>query len=349
LLRIRKSRSGATPWRLPNGSVVPPHSVADHVNLDGKPVYYPGTYASDESQGNLRFGKYPPHDDQYWPTFTAHAYVQISGDQSSASRAVDTPSGPMPRVRACTLAHEALPTDAETGLCIASDEPDEHIVDWGYNDTVYKSGLLLFPSLLRYESAKKLAQLYWWSGSHSTAAEYRAQAERISRSVSTVFTRREADGSVWLRSATGLGSQPDVWGTAYAVYEGVVDAGLAEALGRALRNAYRAGTTTRDGHVRHIPTDFGHWEKAAAKGTYQNGAYWGHPVGWYVYALSLVDADAARELFGEYLRELSACWGQGFAACAWECMNKEIGHYQNPGYMASVALPYVCLKQREMV
>mgnify|MGYP006281178989 CR=1 FL=1 len=274
---LLETMRGDAPWHLPSGSVVLPYSIADHVNLDGTPVYYPGTYASDESQGNLRFGKYPPHDDQYWPTFTTYAYVR--------------------------LAHDAFPVDVDTGLCVT---------DVG-------------------------------------AATYRSQAQRIRQSIPAVFAHRDADGALWLRSATGIGSKPDVWGTAYAVYSGAVGAGVARELAASLLSGYRRGTTVQDGQVRHIPADHGYWERAAERGVYQNGGYWGYPVGWYVYALSLVDFDAAGDLFREYLRAVTSCWEEGFAHCAWECVNSEIGHAQNPGYAATVALPYVCLKEKGLL
>ena len=51
---------------LENGLFVPPYAVADHINYDGKPVYFPGTYSSDMNQGDGSFGFFPPFCDNFY-------------------------------------------------------------------------------------------------------------------------------------------------------------------------------------------------------------------------------------------------------------------------------------------
>jgi len=343
LTLITRTMNGPTAWRLRSGGVVLPYAVPDHINMDGTPVFYPGTYASDESQGPP-FGKYPPHDDQYWLVFTASAHARLTCDWRAFGELVPTRKGAMVLADLCIRAHESFPTDPLTGLCVASSDADEHIVDWGYNDQVLKTGRLLFPSLLRLQSARDLAQACAALSRGNESAYYRRQAEVLSTAILATFLRSAGDGA-YLASATGIGEQPDVWGTALAVYLGALPESVAKGLGRFLLDGYHERTMVRDGQVRHLPTNAGHWASSqAAPGTYQNGAYWAYPIGWYAYALSLVDSEAARELGLEFLRRIERDWDAGMASCAWECTNDEMGHRQNPGYAASAAMPYAALK-----
>ena len=159
-----------------------------------------------------------------------------------------------------------------------------------------------------------------------------------------------AAGGQWLLSATGIGRKPDVWGSAYAVYLGAVDDAVAREISRALRDAYVQSTAVLDGQVRHVLLTDGGWDVAlCAEGTYQNGAYWGYPIGWYVYSLSLVDPDAARRLYAEYMVAMTRDWEKGLGSFAWEWINPALGHFQSPGYLTTVALPYVTLKAKWML
>ncbi len=349
LTLMTETMQGPEPRRLASGGVVLPYSIADHINVDGSPVYYPGTYAPDDTQGPP-WGRYPPHDDQYWLVFTADAYVKLTGDIRALTRTVPTPMGGLPLWQVCALAHGAFPIEGETQLCVASGDLDEHIVDWGYNDSVTKTGRLLFPSLLRLESASTLRSWFERLDRPDTASVYRDQAVSLRRSISETFYREGSNGEGWLISATGVGDKPDVWGSAYALFSGAVPGDVALAIGRWLLRGYRERTTVQHGQVRHIPTTDGFWELAQAEpGRYQNGAFWGYPAGWYIYALSLVDGQAAGEMFGEYLGYLRATWNDDLRACAWECINPDLDHYQNPGYLATVAMPYAALKQKGLL
>ena len=347
---LSETMHGAKQWHLASGGVVLPYSLPDHVNLDGQPVYYPGTYASDATQGGGKWGKYPPHDDQYWLTFSAFAHVQLTGDPNSFQRTVKTRVGEMPLSAACELTHGAFPVDPETQLCVASGDLAEHIVDWGYNDSISKTGKLLFPSLLRFASATQLADLFARIGQAETAAHYAAQVATLRASITKTFLVDAAAGGQWLLSATGIGRKPDVWGSAYAVYLGAVDDAVAREISRALRDAYVQRTAVLDGQVRHVLLTDGGWDVAlCAEGTYQNGAYWGYPIGWYVYSLSLVDPDAARRLYAEYMVAMTRDWEKGLGSFAWEWINPALGHFQSPGYLTTVALPYVTLKAKWML
>ena len=348
LTLMAETMRGDTPRKLESGGIVLPFSIPDHISLDGSPVYYPGSYDSGESQGPP-WGTYPPHDDQYWLTFTAHAYMKLSGEAAAGARPIQTSIGKIPVWLACDLAHHAFAIDPDSGLCTSPQKKKEHQVDWGYNDSIIKTGNLLFPSLLRLESCYKLIDLMEGCDQGGRASSIRGEANLLRASISKVFaTRYNRDGrdETWLISATGVGNVPDVWGTALAVHRGFVDDELAEELCNTLLDAYRERTVVLQGQICHVPANFGFWPKAQSEeGTYQNGGYWGYPVGWYVSALSRVDTPAARELFIEYLEAMKSNWNESGEACLYECINPALGHYQNPGYLTTVALPYVALDE----
>ena len=180
-------------------------------------------------------------------------------------------------------------------------------------------------------------------GDGEGAQDCRDRAETLKRAIDVTFPA--VDGL--LRASTGASAQPDVWGTAYAVYVGALTPGKKAAACRALANAYDAGTLAWRGNIRHvrITDDFSDatmWERAlAAKNTYQNGAYWGTPVGWVVYAIARIDRPMAARLAREYLAELrEGDFRNGpESGSPWECMHPDGNHRQNPVYLTSVSCP----------
>jgi hypothetical protein len=345
---MAETMQGHEPHHLASGGVILPYSIADHINVNGRPVFYPGTYKSDDTQGPP-FGMFPPHDDQYWMVFNTYAYAKLTRGNGFRDHVL-TPMGELPLYQVCELAHNAFPVDAHSQLCIAADNLTEHIVDWGYNDTISKTGKLLFPSLLRYESALKLSHLFAQSDMQDEALTYQQQATLLQRSIiQTFYLENEAHEGCML-SATGIGRKPDIWGSAYAVYLGVLPEELSSATSKWLLHMYRNGEAILHGQVRHIPRSVGEWEVAqCAPGTYQNGGYWAYPAGWYIFALSLIDDSAAEQMFVEFLDYQRTTWDENLHSCAWECINPALNHYQNPGYLATIALPYVTLRNKKLI
>ena len=272
-------QNGKDEIRLKNGLTVPPFAVADHINYDGRPVYFPGTYASGEDQGCGKYGFFPPFCDNYYFVLMAAQYVAQSGDTAILSGEY----GGMTLLERLERAAYGYNIDRESGLCESAE--DAYTVDWGFVDTVKKSGKLLMASLLRHNASAALAVLCKRIGNTDKCKQYRTEASKIAENVRKSFYDTE---SGWLFSATGIGHQYDVWGTAYAVFSGVINE---EKTLAALESAYRNGTAVVDGYVRHIPTDSNHsaisaWESSTtAIDRYQNGAYWATATGWYAYAL----------------------------------------------------------------
>jgi hypothetical protein len=340
---------GPSDWEVRPGVVIPAYAVPDHVNFDGRPTFYPGNYETGDRQGGPPWGKYPPLDDGFYFLAAVHEHWRLTKDLRLFGARLKTSFSEEKLTDLCEKVYAVPLSDPKTGLVTAGDIEKENAKDWGFCDGVSKSGKLLFPSILKFRAARRLAELFAASGDAQRAAAYRRDAGRITASLGPTFLRPALGGTEgWLHSATGVGNQPDVWGSAFAVHSGVLDAPTARAVSSALARAFRERTAVQDGLIRHIPTtdrvNQGGWEVSAIDlGTYQNGGYWGTPVGWYISALHGSDPAAASDLAGEYVRSLRRDMRPDGMTQAWEWVNTETAKASNPLYVASVALPYLSL------
>ena len=324
-------------WNLPSGSRVPPGSIADHISFGGKPIFYPGTLEDYEGQGGERWGILPSLDDHYFFIHMAACYADTTGDTAILSEAVRGKS----LLQRLEEAYAMPPSRPDTGIVYA--DLENRGVTFGFVDTVTHTGDLLFCSVLKYQASRQLASLFAKTGGTEKAKEYADRADILKRAIDATFPA--VDGL--LRASTGLSAQPDVWGTAYAVYIGALYPEKEQAACEALARAYEDGTLAWRGNVRHVRTtdDFSDttmWERVLAKkNTYQNGAYWGTPVGWAAFAIAKVDRPLAARLASEYVAELRAGdfrKGPEFGS-PWECIHPDGNHRQNPVYLTSVTCP----------
>lgn len=320
-------------------AVIPPWAIPDHVRFDGQPVFYPGTYSSGDDQGGEPFGVCPPIDDSYEFIQLAHSVWQASGRAEFLEEAVGRHSLHSRLLSALA----APPCDMETGM--VRTDAERRAVGFGFYDTVYLTGSLLFPSLLRYRALREFGELEAALGMADRKEHLEAHRAQIRTHLAPVFER---DG--WLIAATEVGRQPDVWGTIYALYLGVAQGSLRKRLQKTVVEAVRKGTITYQGAVRHVPTDRDFskdsaWEKTAGvpKNRYQNGAYWHVPSGWLAKVLWEVDKPLARRLVKEmiaHFREEDFRRGGG---APWECLHPQENYRQNRVYLASATLPLEAL------
>ena len=155
-----------------------------------------------------------------------------------------------------------------------------------------------------------------------------------------------------LKSSTGKSQQADVWATALAIYYDMLDREQTTKASRALALGYKGGALSYHGNIRHVMTfdDFNKetmWEVSLAeKNTYQNGAYWGTPVGWVCYAMAKTDLASAKKLAAEYIADLKLHDFRkgGEEGAPFECFTSN-GGQQNPLYMTTVASPYIVFKK----
>ena len=336
LALIAKSQNGRRERRLKSGAIIPPFAVPDHVNFDGGAVFYPGTYSAGEDQGGEPFGVLPPADDQFYFIEVAHHLFAQGGREN-------VPIDNLKR------AFDSVEIDASTGGMVST-TADRRAVGFGFCDTVFLAGSILFPSLLHWRAARQLQRML-----PDDADRYARIAEDIASHLAPVFA--DPSGSGWLLAATEVGRRPDVWGTLFALYLQVLSPKDATAARNAVIDATKAGTITLDAAVRHIPTTAdasptSAWDKVApgvAVNTYQNGAYWHTPTGWLLAALHKHEPVLAKKLFSQFvahLREQDFRKGKAFGA-PWECFHRDGAARQNPVYMASVAVPLGVIKRIE--
>lgn len=323
------AQNGAETLHLENGLTVPPYAIADHVNYDGRPVFFPGTYASGNNQGNGLYGFFPPFCDNYYFIMMVGFYVEQSGDRAILDKAYNG----LTLLQRLQYAFVGYNIDVASGLCVS--DADAYTVDWGFVDTIKKSGKLLMASLLRYNAAITLSHFI-------DTDRYLAEAEKIKTSILETFYD---DQTGWFYSATGIGHQYDVWGTAFAVYSGITDE---EKTLKVLYEARQNRTAVVDGYVRQILTDNDFsattaWESTVTPfGEYQNGAYWSTPTGWYAYALYKYTGEI--DILVDFLKHTDAYVEKG---SPFEWINETTENVSGLNYGTSGVLPYVGAKRIE--
>lgn len=325
------SRQAQRRIELPSGAVIPAGSITDHINGDGTPIYFPGTY-DPEKQG-IDWGRRPPFDDEFFLIECAWYLTRKLKDDEFAK---------------LKLAFNSVPA-GDDGLVSCNDE--DYGVSFGFMDSVMHTGKLLFASLLRSRAARMLADLFTRNEKPDEARFYTKLNRQISAAIETTFP---LSGGM-LKASTGKSSQPDVWGSAFAVYYGLVSTGTAKKVAGALLDAFRRNTISGQGGICHVPNDCFFSEKTAWESAltpiydYQNGPYWGTPLGWVAYTLTTLDCDAARLLIEDYLKELRehdfrlGKPEDGFGA-PYEC-RYFTSCLRNPIYLTSIMCPFAALKR----
>jgi hypothetical protein len=337
-------------WNVQPGVVVPAFSVPDHINLDGKATYYPGNYETGDRQGANPWGKYPPLDDQFYYTSAIYFHWKQTGNITLFGSKMKTAFGTMKLSELCENVYRRVPYDPATALCLAGEVSTENAKDFGFCDGVSKSGKLLFTSVLKLVAAQQLAELFKASGLPFRAAAYRSDVSKIKAAIPSTFLHPWFHpDEAWLDSATEVGRQPDVWGSAYAVCSNAVDEATAGKISRALVRAYREKTAVRNGCVSEVLSNDAKnpkgWQMSvSAWGEYQNGGHWGTPVGWYLVAMRKTNEQAAADMARDYIEFLRKNRNSDGTSKAWEWFNPDTGKTANPYYAATVVLPYGCLR-----
>ena len=334
-------QNGDRDLKLANHLTVPAWTIADHVNYNGRPVYFPGTYDDGDDQGDGHFGFYPSHDDNYYFVEFAHTYIRLTGDVGI----LDEEFSGMTLMDRLQRAWEGYHIDPETQLCSGS-EP-YFTIDWGFCDMIKKTGLFLFPSLLRFQSAIMLAELCEKTNRQDKAAYYKNKASTLSNNIVKTFFD---EPSGWLYSATQIGHQYDVWGTMYAVYIGVLPPEVEQRCVQAIARAYQDGTSIAVfGYVRQIRTcddKAGSAWEALAKDPgyprYQNGGYWASASGWLFYALAKHDMNLACKCIDEYTEHTQKYADDG---APYEWINTAMTTVEGRYAGTCATLPYIGAKR----
>lgn len=277
----------------------------DCVKFDGRPIYKPGL-------GTM--GANPVADGSQFTIAVAWHTYQKTKDSEFLGEIID----------ALIKTMNAVPRNPETGLVHIKDNEWDRC-PYGFTDTVRMQGDILFCSLLYVEASRRLSDLLNAVDRNYDAAGWKREADAIAKSIRKVFWDSQAG---LFRAATVRCREHHIWGSAFAVYLGVADDGQSRAIAKYFRDNY--SQIVQKGQIRHLPGGV-YWETCgAARDTYQNGAYWATPTGWFVYTLDLVDPKLADQTVIDLVTDFKKN-----GACEWVFGEK----HRLPNYLASASLP----------
>ena len=171
LLLICRAQNGPTELQLANGLHVPPWTIPDHINYDGRASFFPGSYGSGHDQGTGACGRVPPIDDHYEFAHIAYAYWQATRDSSLFSQEVNG----LTVFARLELAFSCPTVDPATGLAQTTEA--DRAVGFGFCDAVTHTGKLLTASLLRYRAAGEMAELARALGHRERVSGYKTDPE----------------------------------------------------------------------------------------------------------------------------------------------------------------------------
>ena len=277
----------------------------DCVKFDGHPIYKPGF-------GTL--GANPVDDgSQFTVAAIWHTY-QKTRDLKFLKENID----------ALIRTMRSVPRNPKTKLVHIKDD-DWDRCPYGFTDTVRMQGDVLFCSLLYVEAGRRLSELLDVVGRKDEAAAWESEAKAVAGNIREVFWEERVG---LFRAATIRCREHHIWGSAFAVYLGVADKGQSMAIARYFKDNYLK--IVQNGQIRHLPGGV-YWEMCVAgRDTYQNGAYWATPTGWFVYTLDLVDSGLADRTVIDMVSDFK----KG-GVCEWILGEKR----RLPNYLASASLP----------
>lgn len=336
-----------SPRQMDSGGHVPAHAVPDHILFNGAPVFFPGTYSSGLDQGGEPWGVCPPYNNNYDVIWLAHMLATVDRGWNFLHHEI---AGVTVYDRLCN-AYKVPLCESETGIVYTTAE--ERAVGFIFCDSVYMTGSLLMASLLRVRASRHMADLASLLGLDADREYYIQQAQLTSEHIASTFACNASTGG-WLQASTGISSQPDVWGTLYAIYLDVLPPDVKHDAMEAIMSALRNGTIEYEGALRHVPTDRdaspqSAWERTVSShNRYQNGAYWHMPTGWLVSVLKDSYPDQAHAITSRFLEHMcqnAFTKGEMFGA-PWECIGRDATAEQNPVFAPSVTVPFATITGR---
>ncbi len=340
---ILEKQNGPEPRELGQQVVIPAHAIPDHVNVDGAPVFFPGTY-DPLAHMNGDWGFRPPSNNQFEVISLAHMLARSGDAKALLSREV----GGRTVYERLKLAFAVPEIDPATQLVRTT--AARRSVGFIFYDAIEMTGDLLMASLIRYRAALHLAWLATKMDQPEDAEHYADIAQQIRSHILPVFADTDGTHGGWLKASNGISGQSDVWGSIYAIYIGAVEGEARAALLRTITaELAKPGEIEFEGALRHVPLsgDFSPttmWEKARPqKNRYMNGAYWHVPVGWLLAILQPEYPELAQTIKRNWLGHLRAQQGK-----VWECIGWDGQANKNPSFGTSIALPLGVLSRGEL-
>jgi hypothetical protein len=283
-------------------------AMVDCIKFDGTPIYMPG-------YGTM--GRNPVADGSQFAVDVAWFTLTKTRDTNLIASTVDQLIKGM----------KAVPRNPATGLVHIKPGPEHDRCPYGFTDAIRKQGDELFCSLLFVQASRQLADLLDAAARPDQARTWRSEAQQVTETIRKVFWDAQTG---LFRAATVVCNQPDLWGSAFAVYLGVADPEQARRIARYFQEHYRG--IIKRGQLRHLPAGMD-WEATMGvkSGTYQNGAYWATPIGWFVVALDQADPRLADQTIVDLVHDFINSGDEN------ECIND--GYANVSHYLASTTLP----------
>ena len=340
---ILEKQNGAEPTELGKQVVIPAYAIPDHINVDGTPVFFPGTY-DPLAHMNGDWGFRPPSNNQFEVISLAHMLARSGDAKVLLSREV----GGRTVYERLKLAFAVPEIDPATQLVRTT--AARRSVGFIFYDAIEMTGDLLMASLIRYRAALQLSWLATKMDKPEDVRHYADIARQIRSHILPVFADTDGTHGGWLKASNGISAQSDVWGSIYAIYIGAVEGeARAALLGTITAALDKTGEIEFEGALRHVPLsgDFSPttmWEKARPpKNRYMNGAYWHVPVGWLLTILQPEHPELAQTMKRHWLGHLRAQKGK-----VWECIGWDGKANKNPSFGTSIALPVGVLSRGEL-
>ncbi len=282
----------------------------DCIKYDGTPIYMPG-YGS--------MGTNPVTDGSPFTVEVAYYTYRKTQDKQLLLDIVDR----------LILTMNACPRNPANGLVHIDSETEWDRCPYGFTDTVRKKGDVFFSSLLFVRASRYLSELLDVFGRTDESQAWLKEAEQVQASILSTFWDEEQS---LFRAATVQCREPDIWGSAFAVFLGIATKNQAIKIAEYFAHHY--DEIVDKGQIRHTPGGV-YWEVAGTRDQYQNGAYWATPAGWFVYTLDLADSELADHTILDLVRDMKQR----------NCPEWVFGnHAQLPGYNASASLPLAGIK-----
>lgn len=252
--------------------------VPDRVQIDCIPRY---------TAGGEDFPALPNLDNGCFLVLAADAFLnRLPADQAAGWFSC--------RKNALVRGIMCLPTD-DKEMILNATEPLHS--PYGFTDTVAKGGALCFETLLLWRAKKALIK--WLSNIGESTEALQLSVQSIERYFTDVFM----DKSGMLLAATKQCRQIDVWASCYAVSVGF-PLTESEKSGIAKWLITHYNEVVQNGQIRHLPLGE-YWEKTfipVEEGTYQNGAFWATPTGWFADAIAQSDRALALKTIRDALQ-----------------------------------------------
>jgi len=285
--------------------------IPDRVEKDGTARYTAG----------FDFPALPNIDNGCFLIFAADGYLKLLDDHKAKEIF-------MKWCDALCKGIDCLPKN-EDGILINNTNPPHST--YGFTDTVYKTGLLAYETLLLWKAEKLLSN--WLLKFGLDADKYITNIDSIEKNFLKIF---KSDNGM-LKSATEICNQIDIWASCFAVSIGfpMLENEKKNIADWLIENY---DSVVEMGQIRHLPTgEF--WQKTfipVEQGTYQNGAFWATATGWFYDTIVDFNKELANKLIVDILQYFEK-YG------IYECVNGE--YKQLDTYVASATNVYgICKK-----